>query len=78
MPGIEVASGISSRQVARTLDKIIEERGKPESLRCDNGPEFGSRHFVAWCEERGITLHHTQPGKPMQDGHVESFQRTAA
>ena len=72
-PAIEVASGISSRQVTRTLDKIIEERGKPDSLRCDNGPEFTSRHFVAWCEERAITLHHIQPGKPMQNGHVESF-----
>lgn len=72
-PAIEVASGISNRQVTRTLDKIIEERGKPDSLRCDNGPEFTSRHFVAWCEEQGITLHHIQPGKPMQNGHVESF-----
>jgi putative transposase len=72
-PAIEVASGISSRQVTRTLDRIIEDRGKPASLRCDNGPEFTSRHFVAWCEERGIMLHHIQPGKPMQNGHVESF-----
>jgi putative transposase len=72
-PGIEVDSGISSRQVTRKLDRIIEERGKPDSLKCDNGPEFTSRHFVAWCEERGITLHHIQPGKPMQNGHVESF-----
>ena len=72
-PAIEVASGISSRQVTRTLDRIIEERGKPDSLKCDNGPEFTSRHFVAWCENRGIALNHIQPGKPMQNGHVESF-----
>jgi len=72
-PAIEVASGISSRQVTRRLDRIIEERGKPDSLKSDNGPEFTSRHFVAWCEERGIALHHIQPGKPMQNGHVESF-----
>jgi putative transposase len=72
-PAIEVASGISSRQVTRTLDRIIEERGKPQSLRSDNGPEFTSRHFVAWCEESGIALHHIQPGKPMQNGHIESF-----
>jgi putative transposase len=72
-PAIEVAGGISSRQVTRTLDKIIEERGNPQSLRSDNGPEFTSRHFVAWCEEKGITLNHIQPGKPMQNGHIESF-----
>jgi putative transposase len=72
-PAIEVASGICSRQVTRTLAKVIEDRGKPKSLRSDNGPEFTSRHFVAWCEEQGIFLNHIQPGKPMQNGHVESF-----
>jgi putative transposase len=72
-PAIEVSSGISSRQVTRVLERIIEERGKPKSLRCDNGPEFTSRHFLAWCEERDITLNHIQPGRPMQNGHVESF-----
>jgi putative transposase len=39
----------------------------------DNGPELTSRHFLAWCLERKITTHHIQPGKPMQNGHVESF-----
>jgi hypothetical protein len=37
------------------------------------GPEFTSRHFLVWCEERGITVTHIQPGKPMQNGHIESF-----
>jgi putative transposase len=39
----------------------------------DNGPELTSRHFLAWCMERKIAMHHIQPGKPMQNGHVESF-----
>ena len=51
----------------------MEHRGKPDSLRCENGPEFTSRHFLAWCEEHGIVIRHTQPGKPMQNGRVESF-----
>lgn len=72
-PAIEVGSGICSRQVTRTLERIIDQRGKPQALRCDNGPEFTSRHFLAWCEEQGITVKHIQPGKPMQNGHVESF-----
>lgn len=72
-PAIEVATGICSRTVTRTLERIIGERGKPQSLRCDNGPEFTSRHFLGWCEEQGITVVHIQPGKPMQNGHVESF-----
>jgi hypothetical protein len=37
------------------------------------GPEFTSRHFIAWCEQRGITLVHIEPGRPMQNGYVESF-----
>jgi putative transposase len=72
-PAIEVATGICSRVVTRTLERIIGERGKPQSLRCDNGPEFTSRHFLGWCEEQGIALVHIQPGRPMQNGHVESF-----
>lgn len=72
-PAIEVDGSLSSRRVTRTLDRVIDKCGVPASLRCDNGPEFTSRHFVGWCEERGINLVHIQPGKPMQNGHSESF-----
>ena len=72
-PAIEVDTGLSSRRVTRVLDWVISQRGKPEVLRCDNGPEFTSRHFLSWCEEHGIQLLHIQPGRPMQNGHVESF-----
>jgi len=66
-------SCLSSRRVTRTLEWIISQRSRPEALRCDNGPEFTSRHFLAWCEERKIRLIHIQPGRPMQNGRVESF-----
>ena len=59
--------------VTRALEAVIERRGKPEAIRCDNGPELTSRHFLSWCEERKIQLIHIQPGRPMQNGHVESF-----
>lgn len=72
-PAIEVDTSLSSRRVTRVLDWVIGQRGTPEVIRCDNGPEFNSRHFLAWCEERGIRLLHIQPGRPMQNGHVESF-----
>jgi hypothetical protein len=72
-PVIEVDTGISSRQVTRTLERVIAERGVPAMLRCDNGPEFTSRHFLAWCAQKKIELVHIQPGRPMQNGHVESF-----
>ncbi len=70
---IEVDSCLSSRRVTRVLEWVIAQRGAPETLRCDNGPEFTSRHFLAWCEERRIGLKHIQPGRPMQNGRVESF-----
>jgi transposase InsO family protein len=49
------------------------ERGQPQAIRCDNGPELTSRHFLAWCVERQIELRHIQPGKPTQNARVESF-----
>jgi putative transposase len=49
------------------------ERGIPEAIRRDNGPEFTSRHFLEWCMDRKIELVHIEPGRPMQNGHVESF-----
>ena len=70
---IEVSTGISSRQVTRVLERVIEERGAPGALRCDNGPEFTSGYFEEWCGDRRIALIHIQPGKPVQNGHVESF-----
>jgi putative transposase len=70
---IEVDSCLSSRRVTRVLEWVIEQRGVPEAIRCDNGPEFTSRHFLAWCEDRRIGLVHIQPGRPMQNGWVESF-----
>jgi putative transposase len=70
---LEVDTSLSSRRVTRSLEGVVERRGAPEAIRCDNGPELTSRHFLAWCEERKIQLIHIQPGRPMQNGHIESF-----
>jgi putative transposase len=70
---LEVDTSFASRRVTRALEMILTEREKPLAIRCDNGPEFTSRHFLAWCIERGIELVHIQPGKPQQNGYVESF-----
>lgn len=67
-PAIEVDTGLSSRRVTRVLDWVVSQRGKPEVLRCDYGSEFTSRHFLVWCEERGIQLLHIQPGRPCKTG----------
>ena len=70
---LEVDTSFASRRVTRVLDAIVAERGQPQAIRCDNGPELTSRHFLAWCVERKIELVHIQPGKPTQNAHVESF-----
>jgi putative transposase len=70
---LEVDTSFPSQRVTRVLEKVIERRGTPQALRMDNGPELTSRHFLAWCLERKIDMRHIQPGKPMQNGHVESF-----
>jgi transposase InsO family protein len=70
---LEVATSFASRRVTRVLEQIVAERGQPLAIRCDNGPQLTSRHFLAWCVERQIELVHIQPGKPTQNAHVESF-----
>jgi len=70
---LEVDTSFASRRVTRALDEIIAQRGEPKSIRCDNGPELTSRHFLAWSIERKIELVHIQPGKPTQNARVESF-----
>ena len=70
---LEVDTSFASRRVTRVLEAILAERGLPQVIRCDNGPELTSRHFLAWCIERKIELVHIQPGRPMQNGQVESF-----
>ena len=72
-PALEVDSCLSSRRVTRVLDWVIEQRGAPDAIRCDNGPEFTSRHFLTWCEDRKIRIVYIQAGRPMQNGYVESF-----
>jgi putative transposase len=70
---LEVETSFASRRVTRELDRIVAERGAPEAIRCDNGPEFTSRHFLAWAMEQKIELVHIEPGRPVQNAFVESF-----
>lgn len=70
---LETDTSMPSRRVTRILQNTIAVRGTPTVLRSDNGAEITSRHYLAWCVERGIGTHYIQPGRPMQNGHVESF-----
>ncbi len=70
---LEVDTCLPSRRVTRALDQVIAERGRPERLRMDNGSELTSRHFLSWGIDRRIDLNHIQPGKPVQNAFIESF-----
>jgi putative transposase len=70
---LEADFSLGSGRVTRVLERAIAERGRPENLRSDNGPEFTSRRMVRWADDWKIELVHIQPGRPMQNGHVESF-----
>ena len=70
---LEADTSLGSGRVTRVLERLIDERGRPETLRSDNGPEFTSRRMLGWAEDWKVGLVHIQPGRPMQNGHVESF-----
>jgi putative transposase len=74
--GIEVDFSLPAERVIRSLDRIIEWRGKPESIRVDNGPEYISGKLLAWAERHCISIRHIQPGKPQQNAYVERYNRT--
>ncbi len=63
-------------RATQMLERTIHEQGKPNCIRLDNGPKFNSKEFKDWCENKGITVQFTQPGKPMQSGYIERFNRT--
>ena len=74
--GIEVDQSLPSARVIKALERIMEWRGKPDAIRCDNGPEYVSQSLVNWANEHQITLMYIQPGKPTQNAYIERFNRT--
>jgi putative transposase len=70
---LEVDTSLPSRRVTRALDAVIAMRGRPGKIRLDNGTELTSRHFLCWGLEQRIDLNHIEPGKPVQNAFIESF-----
>lgn len=70
---IAVDTSLNGRRVCEELEQIIEARGKPERILSDNGTEFTSMAILQWCQEQGIRWDYIQPGKPYQNGYIESF-----
>ena len=73
---IEVDFSLPAERVVRSLNRIIEWRGKPQIIRVDNGPEYISDKLMAWAEKAGIHILHIQPGKPQQNAYIERYNRT--
>ena len=70
---IEVDFSLPALRVVRVLDRLVEERGVPELIVIDHGTEFAGKVLDAWAYRNGVKLHFIRPGKPMDNGHCESF-----
>jgi len=66
-------TSIGGHRLARELDTVISERGKPHTIVSDNGTEMTSNAMLKWQEDTRVRWHYIAPGKPMQNGFVESF-----
>ena len=76
--GLEIEADFSlpTQRVIRSLERIIEWRGKPKIIRCDNGPEYISYALQNWAKKQKIKLEYIQPGKPQQNAYIERYNRT--
>jgi putative transposase len=70
---IEVDTSLGGMRVVRVLEELKQRRGLPRQIRSDNGPEFVSRAVDQWAYEQGLQWHTIRPGRPMENGYVESF-----
>lgn len=70
---LEVESSMTAAEVVRTLERLVEERGAPEYIRSDNGPEFVARAVKAWIQERGMKTLYIERGSPWENAYSESF-----
>lgn len=72
----EAYSSISAKTLIEVLNLVVQWRGYPAYIRCDNGPEFISHKLQEWANEHGVELRFIQPGKPSQNGLVERLNKT--
>ena len=72
-PLLVAATSFSGKKVAAALDELAGERGYPKVITVDNGSEFYSKEMDAWAYRRGVRLDFIRPGKPVENGYIESF-----
>ena len=73
---IDVDFSLPAARVVRSLNQVIQWRGKPAMIRVDNGPEYVSAKLIEWAAKHHITLCYIQPGKPQQNAYIERYNRT--
>jgi len=73
---VEADLSLPAARVIRTLEQIIEWRGQPHMIRCDNGPEYISGALQTWASRKNILIEHIEPGNPQQNAYIERFNRT--
>jgi putative transposase len=70
---LDVANGFKGTDVAQALTRIVDKRGRPRQIRCDNGPEFISKALDQWAYWNKVELDFSRPGKPTDNAFIESF-----
>lgn len=70
---LPVGCSQTGQRVVNALNALKERGRLPHTLRTDNGPEFTSKAVKSWAEKNGVMLDYTRPGKPTDNGHIESF-----
>ena len=70
---IEVGTSLPGDRVVQVLEQVSSLRGTPETIVVDNGPEFAGKALDAWAYQQGVGLHFIEPGKPVQNAYIESF-----
>ena len=72
-PAIVADTSLPGARVVEVLERLADTQGLPQGITIDNGPEFAGSALDAWAYRRGIQLHFIEPGKPVQNAYVESF-----
>lgn len=72
-PAMEVDTSINGVRVVRTLERLAQMRGLPKVITVDNGPEFAGQALDEWAYQKGVTLNFIEPGKPVENAYIESF-----
>jgi len=64
---------LNGEKVAVVLDRIVADRGTPQSITVDNGTEFASKAVDLWAYQNAVHLNFIRPGRPVENGYIESF-----